>query len=196
MRAILQRLAANWVYGGFLSAFVIAALGVVLLRDASWALILVYFHLPMYQLHQYEEHEDDRFRTWVNRVIGNHREVLSSNAVLLINIVGVWAVFTVGIVCAAVYQIGFGLAIVYPTLLNGLVHVLPAMVRRQYNPGLGTALLLFLPVSALSIWTVSRADGVGTFHHVVGLLIGVGIHLAIVVHVRRRLRHLQAAEQV
>ena len=134
-----ERLTSNWVYGGFLSAFVITALGLVLLRDASLALVLVYLHLPMYQVHQYEEHDGDRFRTWGNDVMGGGRDLLPVTAIFVINIVGVWALFTAVIVGAASYDIGLGLAVVYPTLINAVAHVVPVLVSRKNNPGAGTA---------------------------------------------------------
>ncbi|MEM9997730.1 MAG: HXXEE domain-containing protein [Bacteroidota bacterium] len=185
-----QRLTAHWVYGGFLSAFVITALGLVLLRDASLALILVYLHLPMYQVHQYEEHDGDRFRTWVNDVMGGGRDLLPATAIFVINIVGVWALFTAVIVGAASYDIGLGLAVVYPTLINAVAHVVPVLVRRAYNPGAATAALLFLPVSGATLWVLSRTPGVDRLDHAIGLAVGVVLHALIVLYVRRRFQRL------
>ena len=194
MSTRFERLAANWAYGGFLSAFVLIAFGVLLVGRASGAAMLVYLHLPMYQLHQYEEHDGDRFRAWMNGVVGGGHELLTVKAALFINVVGVWATFTLVIVGAALHHVGLGLAIVYPTLMNGLLHIGQAVWRREYNPGLATSMLLFLPVSGAALWAVSRAEGVGIAYHLLGLIAGVGSHIAIVIHLRRRLARLSRQE--
>ena len=48
--------------------------------------------LPLYMVHQYEEHDGDRFRHHFNRTIGQGREVLSPLVVFLANVPGVWGV--------------------------------------------------------------------------------------------------------
>ncbi|MGF1582327.1 MAG: HXXEE domain-containing protein [Gemmataceae bacterium] len=185
------RLKQNWVYGGFLSAFVLFGLVIVLLRDSSLAFVLVYLHLPIYQLHQYEEHDDDRFRKFINEVFGNGRDIMTVDAVFIINIGAVWALYTAVIIASALYDIGLGLVLVYTTLLNGIAHLGQGLAFRKYNPGLGTSLLLFLPVSSFALWSVSQAQGVGVLHHLVGVLVGVIVHVVIVVYVVRRLRQLK-----
>ncbi len=194
MSTPLQRLRANWVYGGFLMAFVLLALAVPLLAKAPLALVLVYLHLPMYQLHQYEEHDADRFRTFVNSVLGKGRELLTVDSVFFINTVLVWALFTAVIVATSLLDIGYGLIVAYATLLNGIVHVAQAIALRSYNPGLGTAALAFLPVSSAAIFTLARTEGVGLADHVLGFAVGLGIHVAIVVHVVMRVQRLKQAE--
>ncbi|MEM9352870.1 MAG: HXXEE domain-containing protein [Planctomycetota bacterium] len=195
MNAAYQRLKTNWVYGGFLMAFVLLALAVPLLADAPLALVLIYLHLPMYQLHQYEEHDADRFRVFVNSVLGKGRELLTLDAVFFINTVLVWALFTAVFLASSLVDLGYGLIVAYATLLNGIVHVAQALVLRRYNPGLGTAVLAFLPVSATAIWTLSRTEGIELADHTLGFTAGVAIHAAIVVHVLLRIRRLKSAER-
>lgn len=169
------------------------AFGVILVQDATWSLVLVYLHLPIYQLHQYEEHDDDRFRVYLNNMLGGVGDVLSRNAVVFINVVGVWVLFTAVILGAALHHVGLGLAVVYPTFINALAHLGQAFVRKQYNPGLGTAVALLLPMSCLSIFIVGRSEGVETRHHLFGLSVGVVLHIAIIVHLRRRVAYFRSA---
>ena len=87
-----ERLAAHWVYGGFLASFLLIALVPTLLAPAwSIDLLAVYLLLPIYMLHQYEEHERDRFRRYFNDTVGRGQDALTAKAVFLINVPGVGA---------------------------------------------------------------------------------------------------------
>ncbi len=70
----MSRLARDWVYGGFLSGILMLVLLPEIARNWSSALLAVFLQLPIYMLHQYEEHDNDRFRRFVNRTIGGGRE--------------------------------------------------------------------------------------------------------------------------
>lgn len=188
--SLFQRLAANWVYGGFVSAFILVPLGLVFLRGESTALLLLFLHLPAYQIHQFEEHDRDRFRLYMNRVAGGGKEILTVPAVFWINIGFVWALFAALIVLAALAGVGWGLGVVYGTLANAVIHIAAALRNRAYNPGLATAVFLFLPLSATALWVVSRAPGVDWLEQAAGLLIGLGVHAAIMIHLARRARSL------
>jgi hypothetical protein len=42
----------------------------------------------------------------------------------------------------------FRLSLAGLVLLNALVHLVPSLIQRRYSPGLGTALLLYVPLGA------------------------------------------------
>ena len=63
---------------------------------------------------------------------------------------------------AAMVNIGFGLVAIYLVLLNGTIHVVQAGISRGYNPGLGTAITLFLPLGGYGIAAIRQAGG-GSF---------------------------------
>ncbi len=93
---------------------------------------------------------------------------------------------------AGFVDVGFGLIVAYTPLLNAVVHMVAAAALRRYNPGLWTALLLFVP---LGIWTfvvVARASGLGWAGHVIGLVAAVVAHGLIVAMVLRRRARLTA----
>src|ERR1035438_3713045 len=96
-------------------------------RNWSMALVAVFLQLPIYMLHQYEEHDNDRFRLFVNRVFGEGHEVLSDPAVFVINVPGVWGVNAASFYLASCVSLGYGLIAVYLTLVNGVVHVVVAV---------------------------------------------------------------------
>jgi hypothetical protein len=142
-------------------------------------------------LHQYEEHDADRFRLYVNREIGGGAEVLTPAAVFVINIGAVWVLDVVVIYLAAGVDLGLGLIAAYLMLVNAVIHILGAIRGRRYNPGLVTAVVLFLPVSIGTIAAIDDA-GAGTLQgHVIGFIIAIAIHAAIVVYALRRRQALR-----
>ncbi len=185
---MIHRIISYWVYGGFLAAFLLLGLMPVCCRSWSLPLILVFLQLPVYMLHQLEEHDDDRFRNWVNRVLGGGRELLSKTAVFVINVPGVWGVNLVSLLLAATLDLGFGLIGIYLTIVNGIVHVVQAIRMKGYNPGLITAILLFLPVGGLALWAIHAAGTISPAYDVLGFGTAIAIHLANVAHVVIRMR--------
>ena len=76
--------------------------------------------------------------------------------IFLINVPGVWGVIAVSLWLAVSVNIGFASIAVYLLLVNAVIHIAHAMFFRSYNPGLGTAILLFLPVGSLGVWKSSE----------------------------------------
>ena len=177
---MFNRLISYWVYGGFLAAFLLLGLMPVFTHFWDLPLILVYLQLPVYMLHQLEEHDDDRFRRFINNLIGGGRDVLSKGAVFVINVPGVWGVNLLSILLAFSVDLGFGLIGVYLTLVNGLVHVAQAIRLRSYNPGLVSALVLFIPVGGFALASVIRSESVTVGYHLLGLGSAILIHVAII----------------
>jgi uncharacterized protein with HXXEE motif len=181
---MLGRLIANWVYGGFLAGLLMLFLMPVLVRSWPAALVATFLCLPAYMIHQYEEHDNDRFRLYVNQKIG--RDALSRLAVFVINVPGVWGTIGLSLLLAAGVRVGFGLIAVYLLLLNGAIHIIQAAIAREYNPGLGTAVASFLPLGGYGIACIQQADDGSLVMHLTGALVAIGIHVAIIVHVLRK----------
>src|SRR5580692_812577 len=112
-----DRLIANWVYGGFLAGLLLLLLSPVLVHSWPAPLVATFLCLPVYMIHQYEEHDNDRFRHFVNRQIGKG-EVLSPMAVFVINVPGVWGMVGISLALAATVRVGFGLIAIYLIVLN------------------------------------------------------------------------------
>jgi hypothetical protein len=187
---MLVRLRDNWVYGGFLAALMLLSLTPVLGRGWSLALLLIWLQLPIYMLHQYEEHDDDRFRRFVNTTLGHGKEVLSHLDVFVINIGGVWGVDVAAFWLAARIHVGLGLIAVYLSLVNGLAHSVQAIAMRRYNPGLITSILLFIPLDVSTLWLLAGKSGVTPMDHFIGLAVALLIHAGIVLLIVTRKRQL------
>jgi len=183
-KIMLTRLINSWVYGGALAGLLLLALLPALTTGWSLALVAVLLQLPVYMLHQYEEHDNDRFRQFFNHTVFGGREVLSRGAVFVINVPGVWGVIAAAFCLARFVNIGFGLIAVYLTLVNAVVHVVSALALKRYNPGLATAVLVFLPVGGFGLRQIDQAGGGGPAMQALGLGAAVGIHVAILVYAR------------
>ncbi|MFC7397718.1 HXXEE domain-containing protein [Chelatococcus sp. GCM10030263] len=183
----------NWMYGGFIAGLFLLAVLPVVADALSPALIAVYLQLPIYMLHQLEEHDRDRFRRAANTLMAGGREALTTPAVVLINVVGVWIVDLVALYLARFVHLGFGLIAIYLMLVNAVVHIVGAIVMRGYNPGLATSIVLFLPAGLGGLWLVSAAPEVTAADHILGLGIAIVLHAVIIIHVKRRAAMLARA---
>jgi len=183
---MFERLIMYWVYGGALAGILLLIMFPLLTGSWSVPLTLTFFHLPMYMLHQYEEHDKDRFRIFFNETIGGGKEVLSPLAVFIINVPGVWGVIAIATYLAANINIGLGLIAVYLAVVNGLVHIGHALLFKRYNPGLVTGATLFLPVGVYSIWQFQLSGNGGFAAQAIGIVVAVAIHVAIIGYARAK----------
>jgi hypothetical protein len=181
----------NWPAASLFSACVLLALLPVWYARAGLLLTLVYLQLPLYMLHQWEEHRGDRFRLYINRTIGKGLEVLTPTATFWINLLGVWAIDLLALYLACFVNPSLGLIAIYLPLINSLGHIMPGLARREYNPGLGTSLLLFVPISGWSLMEVSRLSQATVASHAIGIGVALAVHGAIVAHVVHRMRRLK-----
>lgn len=179
---LLGRLQANWVYGGFLAGLMLLALAPLLTEGWGRGAALAFLALPVYMIHQFEEHDDDRFRRFVNAEIAGGREALSLGAVFWINILGVWAALAAALWLTLRVDAGWGAVAAYLVLVNGLLHLAQGVALRRYNPGLVTGVALFLPLGALTLAALGREASLG--QHVISLGFVLAIHAGIVLHVR------------
>jgi len=67
----------QWPYAALFCAGFLGVLAPLVFGYAGTPLGLLYLQLPIYMLHQYEEHAGDRFRLWVNNTLGHGRDVLT-----------------------------------------------------------------------------------------------------------------------
>lgn len=183
----------QWPYAAIFAAGFLVVLAPLVFYCAGTPLGLVYLQLPIYMLHQYEEHAGDRFRRWVNNMIGHGRDVLTPIATFWINSLLVWLLDLVALYLACFVDLSLGLIAFYLPMLNAFGHIIPAIIKRQYNPGLVTSIAVFLPVGVLSTYLVSHSAGCNVQDHLLALGVAFAVHGAIIAHVRRRIAFLSGS---
>src|SRR5436309_3508105 len=124
----------QWPAASLFAGYLLLPLAPLWFSAAGLALGVVYLQLPVYMLHQWEEHTGDRFRAYVNQHLAGGREALTPSTTFWINSLGVWAVDLLALYLASFVQLSLGLIAVYLPLVNALAHVAAAIAWRQYNP--------------------------------------------------------------
>jgi hypothetical protein len=186
-RAVVDWFAARWVVGSMF----LAAGAFALIPAVAWPLgvsvTLILLHTPVYMLHQIEEHAGDRFRRYVNARLFPGVDALSVENVLVVNMGVVWGINLAALYAAVAFGAGWGLAAPYMMLVNAATHAAMAIRMRGENPGLITALFLFVPLGAATLLAVPAT----AIQHVLGLAVAVALHAQLVVVVTRRAQRLQ-----
>lgn len=149
-------------------------------------LILLYTLLPVYMIHQYEEHAHGRFVEFFNETVGRGREVLTKVSAFWINILEVWVVFLVSFYLARYVALGFAFVPIWLTLFNGLTHVIASLSLRRYNPGLYTSLALFFPWGLFLLVYFAEVVASDVLFNAIGILAAIVGHAVIVVYALRR----------
>lgn len=174
---MLDRLFQNWVYATPPIAVLLIGLYPFLGTKVSLPLFL---SLPVYMIHQYEEHDNNRFTLFLNGMMGAGKKGLSSADVWIINIIFVWC-FLLVVFHLASFAPGWGVLAAYLLAINGVLHVLWAIKFRKYNPGLWTSIFLFIP---LAVWVFSTTAATALIH-IVSATFVIGVHVAIMIAARR-----------
>jgi hypothetical protein len=184
----------NWMYAGFVAGLFLLAVAPLFVTAWPVAMFAVYLQLPVYMLHQLEEHYGDRFRQFANEHVAGGLNALTTPAVVFINVPGVWGIDLAAIYLAHFVHIGLGLIAVYLMLVNAVAHIMAGLVLRMYNPGLVTGVALFIPAGLWALFAVSAVPGVTMADHAIGLGIAILIHAGIIAYVRLRMHELTAVK--
>jgi hypothetical protein len=137
--------------------------------------LLIYLWLPIYMLHQYEEHGQGTFLDFYRRMMPSIAPYLTERKLLVVNLGTVWLFFVASIYAARYSQWSLALYAPYLSLVNALMHVGQLIAWRSYNPGLWTALALFIPGA---IYTIHAATAVGAAlnDNLIALALAILVH--------------------
>lgn len=146
----------------------------------GWPATCVWLQLPIYSVHQLEEHYQDRFRLYINRTVGQGQEALTPTMVTIINVLFVWLLDFVAFGATTQGHFWLGLSAIYLTIVNGILHIIGALRQMEYNPGLASAVLLFLPGGTWLLNLFNQASAAGRLEQILGLFLVLILHVAIV----------------
>lgn len=194
---MLTTLTANWQRLAPGLALIGVVLWIIFFRDAPateramFAALLV-----LYMVHQVEEHLwPGGFRQFTNAHIfrsGSDDWPVSMGGVALVNVGFVWLPLALAVIFPGPLR-WVGLAWIGLTLVNAITHIAASLRFRAYNPGLVTAIVLFLP---FTIWALATevANGLLSGGEVALILVlGVLLHVPVtLVFVVPYLRHRRA----
>jgi hypothetical protein len=166
----------NWSRAGLVLAVVLLALAPLVFESMGLAVFLIYLWLPLLMLHQYEEHATGELLKWYERRMPGIAPFLTERKLLLVNLGSGWLLFTIALYAAFFVHPGLGLAATYIALVNASMHIGQALRWRAYNPGLWTALILFIPGGVYTIFALSAA-GATRAENLIGLGIGFLAHI-------------------
>jgi hypothetical protein len=192
MTTLKAWLADRWVAASGFMAGALLALVPLFGTALALPLLLIFLCSPAYMIHQVEEHTHDRFRSFFNQRIFGGRNALTVADVLVVNLPLVWGLNLAALYAALLWGDGYGLVAPYALLVNAFVHIAAAIRLRIYNPGLVTAVVLFIPLGLATVYFIGREPGVGIVFHLAALAIAVLLHVAIVAWVLFRLRRTPA----
>ena len=166
----------NWSRAGLVLGIGLLLIAPLVLKGVGVAVFLIYLWLPFYMLHQYEEHAEGTFLEWYERMMPGIAPVLTERKLLVVNLVTVWLGFLVALYVAFLVRPALGLAAPYLALVNAFMHVGQLLRWRCYNPGLWTALVIFIPGAGYTISALSAA-GAAWADNALGLGIAMLVHI-------------------
>lgn len=178
----LAWLIAVWPRIGLVCAGFLLVTLAALWTTATAPLVMAAVLLPMYMVHQYEEHGHGRFVADFNETIGGGLPLLTPRSAFWINILAVELAFPIAVLLARVVAPGLALIPVWLTLVNATVHIASALRTRRSNPGLVTAMLLFLPVGGFAAFFISGRTAAPLAANGLALLVALVVHGGIAVY--------------
>jgi hypothetical protein len=167
----------------------------VFLTAGNGSLILLYTWIPVYMIHQYEEHAHGRFAEFFNSTMGRGYGVLTRASAFWINILEVWLAFLVSFYLAK--YVALGIAFV-PNIPHHHKRVYPR--GREYRAQEIQPWPVHIPpaISPLGILfadLLQRYHPIQLFFNGIGLLSGMIGHVVIVVYALRRRGKLESGTQ-
>jgi hypothetical protein len=184
----------NWLYKNWARLCIILSIIVVVIillvvKTNNILLFLIWIQIPIYLLHQFEEHSwPGGFKKFVNTEIF-HVEVgeypLNDTNIFWINVPIIWVLMPI-FASLSYINLFFGLWIPYFAVFNSLTHVIGAVVKRKYNPGLFVSLVLGIPVAVYTLWLFYSFVNVPLIITLLSILAVLLLHLAIIIPAVRR----------
>ena len=167
----------NWSRVALTMGLVLGLISPLVYKAFGLIVFLVFLQLVIYMLHQYEEHAQGKFKDFANQLLAGGQPKIGDLPIFWVNIIGVWGIYILMIYAVVLSNPAFGLVAAYTTLANGLLHIIASIATRRYNPGLLTSIVLFLPLSAYTIYLISQLPEATPVYHLLGIGAALVIHI-------------------
>lgn len=176
----------NWLYKHWAKLSLFLAIIVIVIiyffiNPRNFLLFLIWIQLPIYLLHQFEEHNWNGFKNYVNKTVFKVKEgdfPLNDKIIFWVNIPIIWILIPIFAGLSSVNMM-FGLWIPYFAVFNSLTHVIVSIQNREYNPGLIVSLILGIPVGIYALILFYSYIQVPVLISALSLLFAVLLHLIV-----------------
>jgi Protein of unknown function with HXXEE motif len=176
----------NWLYDNWakLSVFlaiIVTILIYVFVKPENIVLFLIWIQLPIYLLHQFEEHNWKGFKNYINRKVFKVKEgdfPLNDKIIFWVNIPIVWILIPIFASLSSI-NLMFGLWIPYFAVFNSLTHVIVSIRNREYNPGLIVSIILGIPVGVYALIIFYSYIAVPAIISIISIFFAILLHLII-----------------
>lgn len=174
----------KWLVNNWYKATIFAAIYSLLfiflfVYDQDFALFLIWLHVPVYLLHEFEEFvfPGGFPEMMTEMLVGKGHEVSYAlkKAGFWVNVPFIFFGFPLVAALATLLGLSWGMYVVYFTLIAALPHLISAVKdKKLYNPGMFASVFLNLPVSIYTIYYFASHDLVPVSAHVIGLGLAIG----------------------
>lgn len=180
----LDFLYKNWAKMGLLLAIYLVIMLLSFQQSISDLVFYAWLTLPLYFAHQFEEHcLPGKFKEFFNHHLFHKTFIpLNEKNVFWINVVLTWVLFPIAAILAQHVGISFGLFLAYFLLLNASIHIISFLVKRKYNPGLVTSVLLFVPAGLYFLHLFHTSHLLHWTNSLIAIGIALILHIAIVIY--------------
>ncbi len=151
----------------------------------------IWMLFPVYLLHQFEEHAyPGGFKDSINAQFFklDPKGPLTDAAVFWINIPDIWLLFPLIAALSQLVSPKIGVLLPYFTIFNGALHVILAIVKKAYNPGLFTSLCLNIPIGGYALYLAGKENLLDTATNFYGIGGTLLLHLSIILYVVYKIR--------
>jgi len=176
----------NWAKLSVLLAILLTMFIIFFIKTENIVLFLIWIQIPVYLLHQFEEHTWNGFKNYINKKVFKVQEgdfPLNDKNIFWINIPIIWILMPIFAGLSSI-NIMFGLWIPYFAVLNSLSHVIFSIRNREYNPGLIVSLILGIPVGTYALIVFYSNIAVPAIISILSIFFALLLHIIIFGYIR------------
>jgi hypothetical protein len=182
---------ANWLYENWakLSVFLavlVTILIFVFIKPENFVLFLIWIQIPIYLLHQFEEHSRNGFKNYINQKVFQVPEgdfPLNDKNIFWINIPIIWILMPIFAGLSSI-NLMWGLWIPYFAVFNSLSHVIFSIRNREYNPGIIVSLILGIPLGVYALFIFYSYINVPGIISIISIFFAILLHILIFAYIR------------
>ncbi|MBZ2166459.1 HXXEE domain-containing protein [Methanobacterium spitsbergense] len=179
----------NWAKLCIILSIIVTIISLLYVKTDNIILFLIWIQIPIYLLHQFEEHSwPGGFKRFVNKEIFNVENgeyPLNDIIIFWINVPIIWILMPIFAVLSF-NNLLFGLWIPIFAVFNSLTHVIGVIVKRKYNPGLFVSVVLGIPVAIYTLWLFYTLINIPLMVTLLSIVVVLLLHLAIIIPAVRR----------